>query len=1384
MDSTKRKKEEPIKGFYLHYTGFTSDKYEKPVITTFTKVTDHKKRDKLRKLFRTLVEESTPSIQNDLSATPNDYSICPKASHPGLTSPLTPTISNQFYSLRPAYSIKHMSDLSVISTRGRSSSVSYGEKPSIVNIQGQRTVSPGNVMTTNINKSAQPAPLEFSHVRKLSVGMGGNNTFTGNNSQTYGYGTYGASSSKPIPNNNRYNLDCGVYGGEGAGNGIDQEMSVGSYPGNKSSFLLGRKGSYNEIAINNQKSVITDTNELDCGVYGNEGEITMSPSNSMSKRNSQSPSIGSCPGSKTSLLSQADSSIQRLGDSTSSSLDCGVYGGEDNYPVCLGTSKQGSSQNVSTGSYQWNRTSYSSQESSRAYGMNDSASSNLECGVYGEEILTNATNPGMPIGSYPGKSSFLLGRKGSYNEIPVNRQKSVITETNELDCGVYGNQGEINLVPSASMKPISVQGISAESCIGNKTTLLSQGNSSDNIGTDNSPSILDCGVYGGETQPSITKTRKDRKKPPQIMITLSNSSNGPVNGGRKLNGSLSPTGRTGGDSLICGEYKGSSDGEEGLRSPVATRSSDMSTSGKISGSISSPSSLSLIDRSTVTTGEGMIDINRLYAKEDSMNINFKAFTPGVDLALNMSSSHASGACSPNHGGLTTSPQQEAPKKKLVTLTMEGITDMKNTLEETEEEEEEEEEEEDISYSDEWILAVKDFREAIERGNSEEDKEFRYKAFEKISSVSNNFAELATMYSRVILTEYANKKKTIEPIKMGGIVGGSKYKIFNNILFKLPKVEVDKGLRFPSYDAAAKVSGHELKSATHLFSAIVESKIDKNTMVPLMVLIDYFGHRAIAMTVLPIGHIKQNPEDEDGETTLIHGSDDGLKTLHYDEDMNNVLSKVGASLNLKGHQLVGQDGTKGQFWTPFDLEVHRSSDPSDTKSRYIIDLSRLFPSAQHNEGLDYLYRLFRPELVKRSRVPISSDWTRRRISTQEDREAAEELLNQLEGPGDDILPFKFVDSLVGLNTEYYIDELVFRLHNAGINLRYLGLVHARLLSKYPESEWCGRVAVEMITRSLRKLINSKLRNLLRHKRATDKIVKGFIIYQLNSLFGHTASTEETWNAINEDISTRFIRTRKGEMADGWVASVNDIRGYRLGGPIFTRKISEFLGLAWYNNIWAVLTDFSDTSIYEMEEPYIANSILSISPRVKQMGISHYARGYYNENYLESLHQLRPASLHVFQISIIHHFKTALLRMPSSNIYLRHYGKALEAYHRSLMTSTDLRKKSLIASFAEKIEFIFRALENETTDFSALFTTGDYYDSKGRTKKARELFKKALKIPAFGTGSSNACCKLADSLAFSDDPNYKEAEFYYREGLKYENSHRNCKYFIFIIFFNDF
>ena len=51
-----------------------------------------------------------------------------------------------------------------------------------------------------------------------------------------------------------------------------------------------------------------------------------------------------------------------------------------------------------------------------------------------------------------------------------------------------------------------------------------------------------------------------------------------------------------------------------------------------------------------------------------------------------------------------------------------------------------------------------------------------------------------------------KEKTIKPIKLGGIIGGEKYKV-NNILFKFA---IDKENIFGGdHSSAMKVAGHEL-----------------------------------------------------------------------------------------------------------------------------------------------------------------------------------------------------------------------------------------------------------------------------------------------------------------------------------------------------------------------------------------------------------------------------------------------------------------------------------------------------------------------------------------------------------------------------------------------
>ena len=62
----------------------------------------------------------------------------------------------------------------------------------------------------------------------------------------------------------------------------------------------------------------------------------------------------------------------------------------------------------------------------------------------------------------------------------------------------------------------------------------------------------------------------------------------------------------------------------------------------------------------------------------------------------------------------------------------------------------------------------------------------------------------------------DKKKTIKPLNLGGVIGGKKY-IVHNMLFKFA---VDSFDIFGD-EAAAKIAGHELKGLKALFNKKVK-----------------------------------------------------------------------------------------------------------------------------------------------------------------------------------------------------------------------------------------------------------------------------------------------------------------------------------------------------------------------------------------------------------------------------------------------------------------------------------------------------------------------------------------------------------------------------------
>ena len=234
----------------------------------------------------------------------------------------------------------------------------------------------------------------------------------------------------------------------------------------------------------------------------------------------------------------------------------------------------------------------------------------------------------------------------------------------------------------------------------------------------------------------------------------------------------------------------------------------------------------------------------------------------------------------------------------------------------------------------WEKAVKELVIVGTLKDGGDAEKRRNKVYEDLMSVCKDFRAAASAYGKIVLLEDAesDETRTIKTKDVGGAAGGKKYKIDDKFIFKSPKGEKMQNegcngrVYYPSYDAEAKVSGHELKSATHLFGALVASDVyvqrgekklgpkdmeeeqrirDRIIVPPLMNLVEYLGLRTVAMTVLPVGKIKKpaakanevcislsGPEENDStNATLIYGSADGLKTTQWDPEIHDYLGKV-------------------------------------------------------------------------------------------------------------------------------------------------------------------------------------------------------------------------------------------------------------------------------------------------------------------------------------------------------------------------------------------------------------------------------------------------------------------------------------------------------------
>ena len=665
---------------------------------------------------------------------------------------------------------------------------------------------------------------------------------------------------------------------------------------------------------------------------------------------------------------------------------------------------------------------------------------------------------------------------------------------------------------------------------------------------------------------------------------------------------------------------------------------------------------------------------------------------------------------------------------------------------------------------------------------------RFEMYEEVGKIATDFAETAKIYGRVIISETNEQRKTLVEEGVGGAAGGSKFKAVKKTIYKCPTVNGTLGFR--DYDHAAKVAGHDLKTASYFLSTSLQEK--SRIIIPITTTVDFLGMRVLAMSYLPVA----------GRETLLFGSPDRMATVYSDATAKAELERITRRLNLRTHMYKGHE-----FPGAFDFEVHRSTIPGDT-NMYGLDLSRMFPPEYIEPGDPYrvklLYRLLRPELVQTNPEPLSSDAMSLQSPSPSDDAAVFRATQRLRGPGDDILPFRFADKLVReLDFATFSSELVVRLHEDGINVRYLGYVHGRLTAIAPESDWCCRVGVEIIARSFRKVMNTVLRDYVERRKTQDSQIKDAIVGHLNSLLAtrkrHTDqitrnntsvsndddnnnsgsssssstggqlyptpsasqralreevildSEDDIWEIIAEDTATRF--EWRGEP---WVPSRKDIfrREWTLG--TFMSLISDFLGLSWFSDAWSAITR---PEMYQTENPINTTFIREVYPRVKQMNIAHHARGMY----LLSTYEKNKGPQYTLE-GAVKNFELAIARQPSNPVTLRNIAKSLEKLWK-LETGKPSPNKAYIALLEARIAHYLRQACAYSPDTNSLFFEGVFFDMIGKYAQAEALYHKSYEACK---SHRNCIVLLGDILAFVVQPTpqrtkealWLEAENYYR------------------------
>ena len=404
--------------------------------------------------------------------------------------------------------------------------------------------------------------------------------------------------------------------------------------------------------------------------------------------------------------------------------------------------------------------------------------------------------------------------------------------------------------------------------------------------------------------------------------------------------------------------------------------------------------------------------------------------------------------------------------------------------------------------------LRDWTKEYQRASEIKNKAKRAEAIEEITQ---SFCSEAKRIGKIIVEErsLAPSRRSIKTLS-GGVGGGEKY-IHNSIFFKLA---VDNNDLYGGDEHSMKVAGHEMKGVVS-YSSIEQDPSKEQVQFGMTILIDYRGFRMIASSILPI-----SPD------TLVYGSCDGGHTVKGEEESpyGKAVGRLASQLNLRSH-LAGLGDDPKVVVGPCDQEGHLGTDGK----LYVVDLARLYPpeTPDINKKGSFLYRLLRPEFVAKYEKPLSSDAFSLFGKNGDYEEINNDARKATDYLRDRVIPdlaFHLSRQAVerwGQDVDFsqfttdHLEQLTSDLHNAGVNLRYLG----RIYLQSTDSRVQRLALTEMVARVLKHTLRAKLRepSTLGAFPNYEEIAINFF----NNIFGKGFESEIMWSVdIPMDLESNF------------------------------------------------------------------------------------------------------------------------------------------------------------------------------------------------------------------------------------------------------------------------